>query len=184
MCKNTNYYNAPDKSELPYFCQVVKVGILSDTHGYLHSRLFDFFQDVEEIWHAGDIGNLKTAEALEEFKPFRAVYGNIDGQEIRSRFPVSQFFTVEQAQVVMIHIGGSPGRYDQQAQQLIRHHRPTLFVCGHSHILKVKYDAKNKLLYINPGAAGKFGPHQSITAVRFAIDGNEFKDLEVLDLER
>ena len=116
---------------------MVKAGILSDTHGNLHPRLVEFFKPVDEIWHAGDIGNLKTAEILESLKPFRAVYGNIDGEEIRCRFPESQFFIVEQAKVVMIHIGGSPGRYGQQARQLIRHHQPTLFVCGHSHILKV-----------------------------------------------
>jgi len=162
----------------------MKIGILSDTHGYLHPRLLHFFREVDEIWHAGDIGNLATYRTLEAFKPLRAVYGNIDGQELRAVCPNYLAFQAESANVCINHIGGYPGRYDNEALALIRQNRPNLFICGHSHILKVQYDQRNHLLYINPGAAGKYGFHQSITAVRMVIEGKDFRDMEVLDIPR
>ncbi|MFH1296684.1 MAG: metallophosphoesterase family protein [Bacteroidota bacterium] len=162
----------------------MKVGILSDTHGFLHPRIVDFFKDVDEIWHAGDIGSLETYLALEDLKPLRAVFGNIDGQDLRIRCPEVQVFQVEQVQVQMTHIGGYPGRYDRKAKDLLHENKPGLFVCGHSHILKVMYDKTHELLFINPGAAGKFGLHKAHTAVRMVIEGKTFKDLEVLDLPR
>ena len=171
-------------SYFPYFCIGMKVGILSDTHGFLHPRIVNFFKDVDEIWHAGDIGNMNTYQALEDSKPLRAVYGNIDGQDLRIRCPDIHFFQVEQAQVLLTHIGGYPGRYDRKAKELIKQKKPALFVCGHSHILKVMYDKTHELLFINPGAAGKFGSHKSITAIRMVIEGKTFKDLEVLDIPR
>jgi putative phosphoesterase len=163
---------------------MITIGILSDTHGYLHERILNFFDSVDEIWHAGDIGSVQVSEQLSGLKPFRAVFGNIDGREIRLMHRETLVFTVEEIKVVMRHIAGYPGRYDPSAQQLIRNEKPGLFVCGHSHILKVIYDKKNHHLHINPGAAGKYGLHKSITAVRFKIEGKEIRDLEVLDIPR
>ncbi|MEI7663009.1 MAG: metallophosphoesterase family protein [Bacteroidota bacterium] len=161
-----------------------KVGILSDTHGYVHPRVIDFFSGMDEIWHAGDMGNIEIANQLREIKPLTAVYGNIDGQDVRAEFPGSVTFMAEQVKVLMTHIGGYPGRYDMRARLMIEEQRPLLFVCGHSHILKVIYDKRYGLLHINPGAAGKYGIHKSITAVRLVIDGNNMRDLEIIDLPR
>jgi uncharacterized protein len=163
---------------------MMKIGILSDTHGYIHPRVIDFFSDVNEIWHAGDIGTMTVAHQLMAIKPTRAVYGNIDGQDVRLEFPGLQIFQVEQVKVLLTHIGGYPGHYDQKARLLIEHERPKLFVCGHSHILKVIYDQKYDLLHINPGSAGKYGIHKSITAVRLIIENSNMRDLEVLDIPR
>lgn len=168
--------------ELAYFYHVKHVGILSDTHGFIHPGIPEFFRDVNEIWHAGDIGDVETAGKLRGLHLLRAVHGNIDNLDIRSLFPEYQLFTVELARVLLIHIGGSPGRYNPKVLSLISQHRPDLFICGHSHILKVRYDRKNKLLFINPGAAGKSGAQHSITAVRIVVEGKEFSDLEVLDV--
>ncbi|MBN1199110.1 MAG: metallophosphoesterase family protein [Bacteroidales bacterium] len=161
----------------------MKVGILSDTHGFLHPRVLHFFREVDEIWHAGDIGDLRTLHALEKFKPLRAVYGNIDGQELRVYCPKILVFQADLATICMMHIGGYPGRYDREARDLIRQNRPDLFICGHSHILKVQYDKTHHLLFINPGAAGKFGFHKSCTAIRMVIDGKDFREMEVLDIQ-
>jgi putative phosphoesterase len=163
---------------------MLQIGILSDTHGFVHPRVLDFFSGVDEIWHAGDQGNIKLASQLLDFKPLRAVYGNIDGQDVRIEYPEIQLFQIEQVKVLMIHIGGYPGRYDSSARALIEQEKPKLFICGHSHILKVMYDKKHNLLHINPGAAGKYGIHRSITAVRLIIDNGNMRDLEVLDIPR
>jgi len=163
---------------------MIQIGILSDTHGYVHPRILEFFSIVDEIWHAGDLGNIDIARQLGELKPLRAVFGNIDGQDVRIEYPEIQKFQVEQVKVLITHIGGYPGRYDFRARTLIEQEKPLLFVCGHSHILKVMYDKKYNLLHINPGAAGKYGIHKSITAVRLIIDGNNMRDLEVFDLPR
>ena len=160
------------------------IGILSDTHGYVHPRVINFFSGADEIWHAGDLGNIDVAHQLGGLKPLRAVYGNIDGQDVRIEYPEVQKFMAEQVKVVMTHIGGYPGRYDSRARMLIAEEKPLLFICGHSHILKVIYDKKYELLHINPGAAGKYGIHKSITAVRLIIDGKNMRDLEILDLPR
>ena len=156
-----------------------RIGLLSDTHAYLHPRIFDFFKDCDEIWHAGDIGNLETITRLSILKPVRAVYGNIDGQSVRTSYPEVQSFYCENVKVLMIHIGGYPGRYERRSRILIEKENPQLFVSGHSHILKVMPDNKYKLLHINPGAAGKFGLHQKITLVRFIIEGHDIRDLEI-----
>lgn len=161
-----------------------RIGILSDTHGVIIPQVYDFFKDVDEIWHAGDIGNIETAERLEAFKPLRAVHGNIDDHVVRLRFPEDLFFHVEDVDVYMTHIGGYPGHYMPEVRGILQEKRPQLFVCGHSHILKVIYDKKLQLLHINPGAAGQSGPHKNITMVRFTIDGKEFKDLEIYDKDR
>lgn len=161
-----------------------KIGLLSDTHGMLIPRVFSFFTDCDLIWHAGDIGNIETLEKLEAFKPLTVVYGNIDDHKVRAACKEAEVFWCENVKVAMLHIGGYPGRYTPQARAIIKQHQPKLLIAGHSHILKVIYDQKNKLLYINPGAAGNHGFHQMITAVKFIIDGDQIRDLEVLELTR
>lgn len=161
-----------------------RIGILSDTHGVLIPQVFDFFKDVDEIWHAGDIGNIETAERLEAFKPLRAVHGNIDDHIVRLQYPEDQFFQVEDVSVYMTHIGGYPGHYLPEVRILLQDKQPDLYVCGHSHILKVIYDQQLNLLHINPGAAGTSGFHKRITMVRLVIDGKTFKDLEIFDKPR
>jgi len=163
---------------------MLRIGLLSDTHSSIHPRVFDFFKDCDEIWHAGDIGSTDVAEKLSQFKSFRAIYGNIDGTPIRYRFPEIQIFMVESVKVVMIHIGGYPGHYPPRIRNLLVTEKPTIFICGHSHILKVIYDEKYQVLHINPGAAGNSGLHRTITMVRFIIDNDQIKDLEVLDIPR
>lgn len=161
-----------------------QIGLLSDTHASLHPGIFEFFKDCDEIWHAGDIGNLETITRLAKFKPVRAVYGNIDGQEVRRAHPEVHSFYCEEVKVLMIHIGGYPGRYEKRARLLIEEEKPQLFISGHSHILKVMPDNKYQLLHINPGAAGKYGLHQKITFVRFFIEGKEIRDLEISEYNR
>ncbi len=161
-----------------------RIGLLSDTHGSIHPRLFEFFANCDEIWHAGDIGNIETADKLAAFKPLKAVYGNIDGTEIRKSYPKYQLFVCDQVKVLMTHIGGYPGRYEKEARQLIEDEKPGIFISGHSHILKVIYDKKYELLHINPGAAGNSGMHHMITCVRFVIDGKDIRDLEVFEKQR
>lgn len=138
----------------------------------------------DEIWHAGDIGNIETADQLAEIKPLKAVYGNIDGHDVRLAYNEYELFNCEQVKVLMIHIGGYPGRYNPKARKLIEEYKPKLFVSGHSHILKVMPDRKYNLLHINPGSSGKSGLHKVITMVRFVIDGENIKDLEVFEAKR
>jgi uncharacterized protein len=166
------------------FVELKKIGLLSDTHSYLHPRVFEFFREVDEVWHAGDIGDIGTYNKLAAFRPLRAVYGNIDGREIRMVCPGSLSFSVEGVKVLMTHIGGYPGRYDPRARAQIEHEQPLLFVCGHSHILRIMFDKLHGLLYVNPGAAGKSGMHRSLTMVRFTVEGDQMKNMEVLDLPR
>lgn len=163
---------------------MTRIGLLSDTHGFLHPGIFGFFKDCNEIWHAGDIGNLDTIRKLAEFLPTRAVYGNIDGADIRGRYPEIDLFKIEDITAMMIHIGGYPGKYSSKARSEIMENRPGLFISGHSHILKVMHDKKYNLLHINPGAAGRFGSHPMITMVRFIIDGERVSDLEVFEAAR
>jgi uncharacterized protein len=163
---------------------MTRIGILSDTHCYLHPKIFEFFADCDQLWHAGDFGNLETADKLGTFKPLKGVYGNIDGQDLRKNFPKHQFFVVEGRKILMTHIGGTPSKYDAEAKKLILSAKPDIFVCGHSHICKVKYDQVNNLMYINPGAAGKYGFHLKITLIRFSIDGKDLKDMDVMELEK
>lgn len=163
---------------------MILIGLLSDTHGSFPDQTYTFFKDCDEIWHCGDFGNTLVADKLSAFKPFRGVYGNIDGHEVRSAFPENQVFEVGQLKVFMTHIGGYPGKYQFGAREIIQHENPGLFVCGHSHILKVMYDHKYELLHINPGAAGNYGLHQVITLVRFVIDGKQIKELEIFEKPR
>ncbi|MDR3188724.1 MAG: metallophosphatase family protein [Prevotellaceae bacterium] len=157
----------------------MKIGILSDTHGLFDEPLRHFFAEVDEVWHAGDIGGSSVAEAIAAFKPLRAVYGNIDGEDIRRSHPLYQRFACEGVQVLMTHIGGYPGRYDPSVGGLLRSNPPQLFVCGHSHILKVMFDKKLSCLHINPGAAGRYGFHAVRTAVRLEIQNGSMSGLEV-----
>lgn len=163
---------------------MTKIGLLSDTHNYLHPKIFDFFKDVDEIWHAGDIGSIMILERLETFKKIRAVFGNIDGHELRITIPEYQIFKVEDIRVFMIHIGGYPGRYERGVPEKLSEMKPDLFISGHSHILKVVNDKKFGLLHINPGAAGKNGLHKHITFTRFTIDSKRIYDLEIMEIPR
>ena len=163
---------------------MINVGLLSDTHGSLPDGWRNFFTSVDEIWHAGDIGAVETAITLEEFKPLRAVHGNIDNITLTLQFPEVLLFDCEKLKVLITHIGGNPGKYHSKAFKIIEQERPGLFICGHSHILKVIYDKKHDMLHINPGAAGNFGIHTNITMVRFSVDGNTVTHLEVFDRPR
>lgn len=158
------------------------IGLLSDTHGYLNPLLYDFFKDVDQIWHAGDIGSEDVLDKLEAFKPVRAVYGNIDGAIIRRRLKETQRFNCEGVDVMLTHIGGYPGKYAVQIKREIYANPPKLFICGHSHILKVINDKALGLLHINPGAAGKYGFHLVSTAIRFSIHNGDITGLEVIEL--
>ena len=161
-----------------------RIGILSDTHCTLIPQLFDFFKDVDELWHAGDIGNIKTADALAQFKPLRAVHGNIDDHVVRMQYPEDLFFHIEDVDVYMTHIGGYPGHYMSVVRDILEKQKPDLYICGHSHILKVMYDKQLNLLHVNPGAAGNSGFHNKVTFVRMVIDGKTFKDMEIFELDR
>ncbi len=163
---------------------MTRIGLLSDTHGYWDDRYLHYFEPCDEIWHAGDIGAPEVADRLKAFRPFRAVYGNIDGQPLRTDYPETARFTVAGTDVLMKHIGGYPGKYDRSVRTLLASCPPRLFVSGHSHILKVQYDPRLHLLHINPGAAGIYGFHQVRTLVRFCMDQGEFSDLEVIELQK
>ena len=161
---------------------MTRIGILSDTHAYWDDRYITYFKDCDEIWHAGDIGSTEVLDKLNQICKVRAVYGNIDGQDIRARLPEADEFYVDGAKVIMKHIGGYPGNYDSSIRKILFTHHPQLFISGHSHILKVIYDKTLGCLHINPGAAGKYGFHKKRTLVRFCIDKGNFTDLEVIEL--
>lgn len=159
-----------------------RIGIISDTHSYLDEKVFDYFTECDEIWHAGDFGNVDIANALAKYKPLRGVYGNIDGNDIRSIYPEKLHFTIEEVPVFIQHIGGYPGNYAAAVKQEIISKQTKLFISGHSHILKIMFDDKLNCLHINPGAAGKHGWHNVRTIVRLTIDGSNMKDCEVIEL--
>ena len=161
-----------------------QIVLLSDTHHTLDNRFYPHFEKADEIWHAGDIGNLSITDKLKKFAPIRVVFGNIDNKNIRVEFKANQYFTCENVKVMMTHIGGSPGRYDKRMLHLIEDAKPDLFICGHSHILKVMYDKKNKLLYMNPGSIGNYGIHKVKTILSFTIHKHEIKDLKVIEFPR
>ena len=161
---------------------MIRIGLISDTHGYLDPKVEKYFEQCDEIWHVGDVGNIEVIKALTKIKPVRGVYGNIDGQDIRKVFPKHLKFKCEDVKVWMTHIGGYPKKYAQDIREKIKANPPDLFITGHSHILKVVYDKELELLHINPGAAGKSGFHKVKTLVRFTIDGSAIKDLEVIEL--
>ena len=161
-----------------------KIGLLSDTHGYLPSQLMEFFKDCDEIWHAGDWGDWSTYQTLKEFKPLVTVWGNIDAKELRVEMPEYIIFEREKVKVLLIHIGGYPGKYSAKCHELIKSHRPDVMVCGHSHILKVVSDKTYGLLHLNPGAAGYKGFHTLATAIRFEINEEKLARLEVWEIPK
>lgn len=161
---------------------MTRIGLISDTHGWLDPAVFSYFEACDEIWHGGDFGTAEVIEQLQRFKPLKAVYGNIDDGPIRQLFPEDNFFTCEEVNVYMRHIGGYPGKYAPGVKANIRQHASGLFISGHSHILKVMYDNDLHCLHMNPGAAGNQGWHQVRTLIRFAIDGKNIKDCEVIEL--
>jgi len=161
-----------------------KILLMSDTHGYIDENMLDYCREADEVWHAGDIGSYKVIDEIEKVSILRAVYGNIDGAEIRKECPVNQIFILEGVKVFLTHIGGYPGRYEKRVREEIIRVRPKLFISGHSHILKVQYDKKYGLLHMNPGAAGKYGFHKVRTLLRFKLDLGEIKDLEVIELKK
>ena len=161
---------------------MLKIGLLSDTHGYWDDKFAEYFSSCDEIWHAGDIGNIDILDKLQAIKPTRAVHGNIDNHLIRIECPKFLRFKAEDVAVLITHIGGYPGKYAPEIRSEIFTNPPQLFISGHSHILKVQYDNTLRLLHINPGAAGQQGFQQVRTLVRFVIDGKNIKDLEVIEL--
>lgn len=161
---------------------MTRIGLLSDTHSHWDERYLKHFDPCDEIWHAGDIGSVELARRLADFRPLRAVYGNIDGQDIRRLYPLVNRFRVDGAEVLMKHIGGYPGKYDASIVGSLMARPPKLFISGHSHIVKVKYDRTLDMLHINPGAAGISGFHQVRTLVRFSIHEGNFSDLEIIEL--
>ena len=161
-----------------------KILLLSDTHSYIGSDIVKYVKQADEVWHAGDIGDLKVIDEIKKMKPLRAVYGNIDDDKIRKEFPEHNRFMCEGVDVWITHIGGFPNRYDIRVREEIKRNPPKLFICGHSHILKVMSDKKLYLLHMNPGAVGKHGFHKVRTMLRFVIEGNNIKDLEVIEFSR
>jgi len=160
-----------------------KILLLSDTHSHIDERILHYAGEADEIWHAGDIGKTDVTDKLKQIGPLRAVYGNIDDAEIRKEFPLNQRFMCEEVDIWITHIGGYPGKYSPAIREEIRQNPPKLFICGHSHILKVMNDKNLGLLHMNPGAAGKHGFHKKRTMLRFQIDKKEIKELEVIELE-
>lgn len=159
-----------------------KIGLISDTHSYLDNAVFRHFESCDEIWHAGDFGNMEVVQKLSDFKPFRGVYGNIDAKDIQLLCPEHLRFDCEGVDVWMTHIGGYPGRYSSFVKSEITKNPPKLFICGHSHILKVQYDPKLSLLHLNPGAAGKQGWHKVRTLMRFDLNDGKIENLEIIEL--
>jgi putative phosphoesterase len=159
-----------------------KILLLSDTHGHLDQKIIKYINVVDEVWHAGDIGTTAVANGISSLKTLKGVYGNIDGHELRSQFPENQIFSSEGVKVLMTHIGGYPGRYNARVKKLILEEKPQLYICGHSHILKVVQDRKNNLLHMNPGASGIYGFHQIRTLLRFEINHGKIEKLEVIEL--
>jgi uncharacterized protein len=161
-----------------------RIALISDTHGVLLPSIERFIEKTDEIWHAGDIGDIALADRLREIRPLRAVFGNIDGAELRLEFPEKLLFQCNQVNVLMTHIGGYPGRYDRHILADLDQFKPDLFITGHSHILKIMPDKQRGLMHMNPGAAGNNGYHTFITAIRFVIDGKVIRDAEILEIKR
>ncbi len=160
-----------------------KIGVLSDTHGYLDTKVFEYLTNCHEIWHAGDFGAIEISDQLSNYKKLKGVYGNMDDELIRQKHPLDQRFECENVNIWMTHIGGYPGKYDKRIRNTLYVNPPDLFICGHSHILKIGRDPKlNNMLHINPGSAGKIGIHKVRTIVRFSIDNHIIKNLEVIEL--
>lgn len=158
-----------------------RIGLISDTHGFIPKRLFTLFKDVDEIWHAGDIGNIHVMDELTAFKPLRAVFGNIDDHNIRLSFPEFQLFELEGVRVLITHIGGKPGKYVSRLHEKALEYKPNLIICGHSHILLVQHDKLHNALWLNPGACGNKGFHAIQTALRFELNDGKIEHMEVIE---
>lgn len=161
-----------------------KILLLSDTHSHIDDTILKYVAQADEVWHAGDIGDLNVTDTIQKLKPLRAVYGNIDDAQARLEFSLHNRFLCEGVSVWITHIGGYPGKYNQAVRSELELNPPKLFICGHSHILKVQFDKKNNLLFMNPGAAGKSGFHQMRTMLRFIIDGDAIKELEIIEIDK
>ncbi len=159
-----------------------KILLLSDTHSYIDNQILKFVKQADEVWHAGDIGDLNVTDTIQKLKPLRAVYGNIDNSDARMEFPLDNRFTIENVDVWITHIGGYPNKYNPRIRETIVNNPPKIFISGHSHILKVQFDKKLNLLHLNPGAAGKSGFHNVRTMLRFTIEGSDIKNLEIIEL--
>lgn len=160
----------------------MRIGLLSDTHSYIDDNILSYFEDCDEIWHAGDIGHLNITDKIEAFKPLKSVYGNIDDAVARQTFPLDLRFDCEGMDVFITHIGGYPGRYNQRVTRIFEENPPDLFICGHSHVMKVMMDKKYNFLHINPGACGHHGFHKMRTMARFTIEKGKIKDLQAIEL--
>lgn len=161
---------------------MTRIGLISDTHGFLDEAVFNYFENSDEIWHAGDFGNLEIANQLASFKLFKGVYGNIDDAALRKEYPEQLIFKCEEVKVMIRHIGSYPPKYNPETRKELAIHQPQLFISGHSHILKIMFDDKINCLHMNPGAAGKHGWHKVRTLIRFVIDGKEMRNCEVIEL--
>ena len=159
-----------------------KILLLSDSHGYIDKKIIKYFDDIDQVWHAGDIGNIKVCETILKTKPLKAVFGNIDNLEIREKFQEDLNFHCEGLKIYITHIGGYPGNYNKRVKKVIEETRPNVFICGHSHILKVIYDKKNDLLHMNPGACGLQGFHKKRTMLKFNIENKKITNLNVIEL--
>ncbi|MBX2955083.1 MAG: metallophosphoesterase family protein [Cyclobacteriaceae bacterium] len=161
----------------------MKIGLLSDTHGFLDNSIFENFKDCDEVWHAGDIGDETLLQQLELFKPVRAVFGNIDDRTLQAKLPEDLWFTCEGLSIWMTHIGGAPPNYNPRVKKILAERVPDIFICGHSHILRIRKDPKyNNMLYLNPGAAGNHGFHHMKTLVRFELAQKEIRNMKVIEL--
>lgn len=159
-----------------------KILLISDTHSHIDATILKYVDWADEVWHAGDIGDLNVTDTIKKRKPLRAVYGNIDNNQARMEFPLNNRFWCEGVDVLITHIGGYPGKYNPVVREIIKQTPPKLFICGHSHILKVQFDKTYRLLHMNPGACGLHGFHQVRTMLRFEIDGDKIQNLEVIEI--
>lgn len=178
MSKNENRYVCTTKNKYT----LKKILLLSDTHSHIDEKILKYVDQADEVWHAGDIGNLEVTDTIKTLRPLRAVYGNIDDTSARTEFPLDLRFRCEDTEVYMTHIGGYPKKYNARVKAELDRQTPKIFICGHSHILKVIYDKDYNLLHLNPGAAGIYGMHQVRTMLRFEIDKDQIKNLEIIEL--
>lgn len=160
-----------------------KIVLISDTHSFIPDTFWKYLDGIDELWHAGDVGDVSVIDRLKEKATLKGVYGNIDNTEVRKELPEYKAMIIQGVKILMLHIGGKPYRYSPRMRELIAHYKPQVLVCGHSHILRVEYDKKNKLLYLNPGALGKHGFHKVKTFLRFTINEGKVSDMEVVELE-
>ncbi len=162
---------------------MTKILLLSDTHGYIDEQMLKFVRQVDEVWHAGDIGHIKVTDTISKLKSVRAVYGNIDGNQVRLQFPLDNKFKIEGKKIWITHIGGYPKKYEKRVREELKVYSPDIFISGHSHILKIIYDKEYNLLHLNSGAAGKSGFHKVRTMIRFNINGDFIENMEIIELE-